>query len=81
MCLNAIKGNLVGFANYNEVEKAVKGDRQGKLDLYDDMAVINAKAKAVSEVYQTFRSIQTQSDGTNFTKMKEKLQANLARLL
>ncbi|NCO76068.1 MAG: SAM-dependent methyltransferase [Cyanobacteria bacterium] len=78
---NIRSGNsLVGFANYEEVEKAVKGDRQGKLDLYDDMAVINAKAKAVSEVYQTFRSIQTQSDGANFTETKAKLKENLASL-
>lgn len=78
---NIRSGNsLVGFANYQEVEKAVKGDRQGKLDLYDDMAVINAKAKAVSEVYQTFRSIQTQSDGVNFSETKAKLKENLASL-
>ncbi|WP_330205347.1 Eco57I restriction-modification methylase domain-containing protein [Cyanobacterium sp. DS4] len=78
---NIRSGNsLVGFANYNEVEKAVKGDRQGKLDLYDDMGVINDKAKAVSEVYQTFRSIQTQSDGANFSETKQKLQASLASL-
>ncbi|WP_052312617.1 Eco57I restriction-modification methylase domain-containing protein [Geminocystis herdmanii] len=78
---NIRSGNsLVGFANYEEVEKAVKGDRQGKLDLYDDMAVINAKAKAVSEVYQTFRNIQTQSDGVNFTETKAKLKENLASL-
>ena len=78
---NIRSGNsLVGFANYNEVEKAVKGDRQGKLDLYDDMGVINDKAKAVSQVYQTFRTIQTQSDGANFTETKQRLQANLASL-
>ncbi|WP_308255706.1 Eco57I restriction-modification methylase domain-containing protein [Geminocystis sp. GBBB08] len=78
---NIRSGNsLVGFANYEEVEKAVKGDRQGKLDLYDDMGVINAKAKAVSEVYQTFRSIQTQTDGANFTEIKAKLKENLASL-
>jgi len=78
---NIRSGNsLVGFANYNEVEKAVKGDRQGKLDLYDDMAVINAKAKAVSEVYETFRSIQTQTDGVNFSETKAKLKENLASL-
>ena len=78
---NIRSGNsLVGFANYEEVEKAVKGDRQGKLDLYDDMAVINTKAKVVSEVYQTFRSIQIQSDGVNFSKTKAKLKENLASL-
>jgi hypothetical protein len=44
------------------------------------MAVINAKAKAVSEVYQTFRTIQTQSDGVNFTETKAKLKENLASL-
>jgi hypothetical protein len=72
--------SLVGFANYNEVEKAVKGDSQTKLDLFDDMTVINDKAKAVSEVYQTFRSIQTQSDGASFTETKQRLQNSLARL-
>ncbi len=73
--------SLVGFANYQEVEKAVKGDSQTKLDLFDDMSIINDKAKAVSEVYQTFRSMQTQSDnGINFRETKQKLQASLAGL-
>ncbi len=78
---NIRSGNsLVGFANYQEVEKAVNGDRQIKVDLFDDMAIINDKAKAVSEVYQTFRSIQTQTDGVNFKDTKQKLQENLASL-
>lgn len=72
--------SLVGFANYQEVEKSVKGDRQIKLDLFDDMVVINDKAKAVSDVYQTFRSIQTQTDGTNFKETKQRLQNSLDSL-
>jgi methylase of polypeptide subunit release factors len=72
--------SLVGFANYEEVKKAVEGNKQKKLDLFDDMAVINDKARAVSEVYQTFRQIQTQTDGTNFKETKQRLQDSLNSL-
>ena len=79
---NIRSGNsLVGFANYDQVKKAVEGDKQKKLDLFDDMAVIDNKAKTASEVYQTFKQIQTQSDnGINFRETKQRLQDSLNKL-
>ncbi|MBF2057248.1 MAG: Eco57I restriction-modification methylase domain-containing protein [Cyanobacterium sp. T60_A2020_053] len=78
---NIRSGNsLVGFATYDEVKKAISGTEQKKLDLFDNMSVINDKAKAVSEVYQYFRTIQTQGEGAGFAETKQKLQVSLASL-
>ncbi|MFO0409124.1 MAG: Eco57I restriction-modification methylase domain-containing protein, partial [Dolichospermum sp.] len=79
---NIRAGNsLVGFANYDQVKKAVEGSQQLKLDLFSDMTRIDEKAKRVSEVYQTFRDIQTSTvNGSDFTGTKQLLQESLDSL-
>ena len=79
---NIRAGNsLVGFANYDEVKKAVAGSQQLKLDLFSDMTRIDEKAKRVSEVYQTFRDIQTSTvHGSDFSGTKQLLQESLDSL-
>ncbi|MFM5999284.1 MAG: Eco57I restriction-modification methylase domain-containing protein [Dolichospermum sp.] len=79
---NIRAGNsLVGFANYDQVKKAVEGSQQLKLDLFSDMTRIDEKAKRVSEVYQTFRDIQTSTvNGSDFSATKELLQESLDSL-
>ena len=79
---NIRAGNsLVGFANYDQVKKAVEGSQQLKLDLFSDMTRIDEKAKRVSQVYQTFRDIQTSTvNGSDFTGTKQLLQESLDSL-
>ncbi|MFM6835160.1 MAG: Eco57I restriction-modification methylase domain-containing protein, partial [Dolichospermum sp.] len=79
---NIRAGNsLVGFANYDQVKKAVEGSQQLKLDLFSDMTRIDEKAKRVSQVYQTFRDIQTSTvNGSDFSATKELLQESLDSL-
>jgi hypothetical protein len=61
---NIRAGNtLVGFANYEEVRKAVKSEGvQIKLDLFDDMGLIDEKAQAVDQTFQDFRALQIKSN-------------------
>ncbi|OBQ31553.1 MAG: hypothetical protein AN487_24005, partial [Anabaena sp. CRKS33] len=79
---NIRAGNsLVGFANYDQVKKAVEGSQQLKLDLFSDMTRIDEKAKRVSQVYQTFKDIQTSTvNGSDFTGTKQLLQESLDSL-
>ncbi|MBD2138292.1 Eco57I restriction-modification methylase domain-containing protein [Anabaena sp. FACHB-1237] len=79
---NIRAGNsLVGFASYDEVKKAVEGSQQLKLDLFSDMTRIDEKAKRVSEVYQTFRDIQSATVySSDFTGTKQVLQESLDSL-
>ncbi|MFM9158515.1 MAG: Eco57I restriction-modification methylase domain-containing protein, partial [Dolichospermum sp.] len=73
--------SLVGFANYDQVKKAVEGSQQLKLDLFSDMTRIDEKAKRVSHVYQTFRDIQTSTvNGSDFSATKQLLQESLDSL-
>jgi hypothetical protein len=80
---NIRAGNtLVGFATHGEVEKAVKGTQQTKLDLFNDMDRIDDKAKAVDVFFQKFKSLQSQDivDGKELATKKLELRSSLNEL-
>lgn len=79
---NIRAGNtLVGFTSYDEVKKAVEGEEQKKLDLFDNMARIDEKAKAVDQSFQNFRKLQTERvDGRLTTQKKAELRSKLQEL-
>ena len=71
---NVQAGNtLVGYATYNEVEKAVTG----KLDFDDTMARIQEKAEDVEHLFEQFRKQQTELGGTVTPADKQVLQDKL----
>jgi Eco57I restriction-modification methylase len=73
---------LVGFANYEEVKKAVSGDSQGKLDLFDDLQNLEQKARKVSKIYQDFRKLQENIGDFqgSLSNTKEMLKHSLSEL-
>ena len=71
---NIQAGNtLVGYATYDEVEKAVTG----KLDFDDTMARIQEKAEDVDYLFEQFRRQQTELGGTVTPTDKQNLQKRL----
>jgi hypothetical protein len=77
---NIRAGNtLVGFATHEEVARAVKGNQQTKLDLFNDMDRIDNKAKAVDVIFQKFKSLQSQDkvDGRELATKKVELRNSL----
>ena len=71
---NIQAGNtLIGYATYDEVEKAVTG----KLDFNDTMKRIKEKAEDVKERFSLFRQQQTELDGTVTLADKQVLQNDL----
>lgn len=80
---NIRTGNtLIGFANYAEVEQAVKGANQMEMDLYNEMPKLAEKAETVSKVYQRFKNSQLIVDKgqESFRKTKEDLNKRLNEL-
>ena len=80
---NIRAGNaLVGFANYDEVKKAVEGEKQKKLDLFSDMDRINEKAQTVEQAFRDFRELQTKErvDGGVTAQKKTELRSKLQEL-
>ena len=74
---NIQAGNtLVGFATYEEVEKAVTG----KLDFDDTMKRIAEKAEDVDLLFTLFRQQQTELGGTVKPTDKQALQSRLQEL-
>ena len=74
---NIQAGNtLVGFATYNEVEKAVTG----KFDFDDTMTRIREKAEDVKLLFTLFRQQQTELGGTVTLADKQALQDKLRML-
>ena len=71
---NIQAGNtLVGFATYNEVEKAVTE----RLNFYDTMKRIEEKAEDVKYLFEKFREQQTILGGAVTTDDKQDLQSRL----
>ena len=71
---NIQAGNtLVGFATYNEVEKAVTE----RLNFYDTMKRIEEKAEDVKVLFERFREQQTILGGAVTTDDKQDLQSRL----
>ena len=71
---NVQAGNtLVGYATYDEVEKAVTG----KLDFDDAMKHIEEKAEDVEHLFEHFRKQQTELGGTVTPADKQALQNKL----
>jgi hypothetical protein len=57
---NIKAGNtLVGFSNYQEVKKAVEGEGQKNLDLFNIMEHIDRRSEAINLTFQEFRALQT----------------------
>ena len=80
---NIRAGNtLVGFANYEEVRKAVEGEDQKKLDLFSDMTRIDESAEIADRAFQKFREMQTEygMDAAEFTEAKAQLRRRLETL-
>jgi len=67
---------------YAEVQRAVLGDTQGKIDFGGDMARIDAKAQEADQRFQWFRTLQGEhATGSASIKMaKEELRTALADL-
>lgn len=60
---NIRAGNtLVGFATYEEVQKAVLGDLQGKFDFDNALESIERKAQEMERGFEHFRKLQTDFD-------------------
>ena len=71
---NVQAGNtLVGYATYDDVEKAVTG----KLDFDDTMKCIEEKAEDVDQLFTLFRQQQTELGGTVTPTEKQALQDKL----
>lgn len=78
---NIRAGNtLVGFANYEEVRKAVEGDKQRKLDLFRDMDRISQAASDVDQLFEQFRHQQQELNSNITTENKQKLKSKLTNL-
>ena len=78
---NIRAGNtLVGFATYDEVRKAVLGDKQGRMDFDDDMAQIDERAELVDRAFKMFREQQTRLGGTVTPADKQNLRDRLHTL-
>ncbi len=76
--------SLVGFVNYQEVKKTVQGDKQTKLDLFNDLTQIDQKIRQVNESYQQFKKIQSQGEikavlQESFNSLNEELNGYLAK--
>lgn len=80
---NIRSGNtLVGFANYDEVRKAVLGDQQAKMDFEQVMDRIEQKAQAVEREFAQFRALQTRegSSPDDICDRKNELRSVLKEL-
>ena len=74
---NVQAGNtLVGYATYEEVEKAITG----KLDLHGTLARISERAEDVEGLFNQFRQRQTELGGDVTLADKQQLQGKLAAL-
>ena len=74
---NIRAGNtLVGYASYDEAEKAIKS----KLDLDNVMKKIAAKAADLQQTFDTFRQRQIEGDGSVPTEHKQELRRRLKAL-
>ena len=75
---NIKAGNtLVGYATYDEVEKAVTDN---KIDFDSTMERIQQKAEDVAEIFDRFRQQQTEHGGDVTLTDKQNLQAKLSGL-
>lgn len=75
---NIRSGNaLVGFARYEDVQKAVLGSKQGKLDFDNTMSSIEQEAKAVEDESTYFRALQTQLEPSPSDVKSRKQQRRL----
>ena len=78
---NIRAGNtLVGFATYDEVKRAVLGDKQSKFDLGKDMQRIDEKAQDVDRLFGLFRQQQTELGGEVTPYDKQELSTRLKAL-
>lgn len=80
---NIRAGNtLVGFASEEQVQKAITGSGQGRMDLFSDLPDIMDKARNVERWYKIFREAQTNYNFStdNSKTTKHQLQDELGKL-
>ncbi|HLC40849.1 MAG TPA: DNA methyltransferase, partial [Methylomirabilota bacterium] len=78
---NVKVGNtLVGFATYDDVNKAILGDTQGKMDLFNEMDKIAVKAADLQQAFDAFRERQVEGDASVPTEHKLELRNRLSGL-
>ena len=80
---NIRAGNtLVGFATYKELQEAVQGATQAKLDLDDAAETFREEAEKVGMAFQRFKDVQLVEDqgSAAFHQAKEDLQNRLNEL-
>jgi hypothetical protein len=80
---NIRAGNtLVGYATYQEVQRAIDRDSDGQAKMQFDNAAekIALKAADLQQTFDTFRQLQTQGDGTIPAAHKQELQKRLKAL-
>jgi hypothetical protein len=80
---NIRAGNtLVGYATYQEVQRAIDRDSDGQAKMQFDNAAekIALKAADLQQTFDTFRLLQTQGDGTIPAAHKQELQKRLKAL-
>jgi hypothetical protein len=82
---NIRAGNtLVGYATYNEVQRAVSGDfaqgKSGAFDFDNAMEKISVKAADLQQTFDAFRRRQTEGDGSVPSEHKLELQKRLKAL-
>jgi hypothetical protein len=80
---NIRAGNtLVGYATYQEVQRAIDRDSDGQAKMQFDNAAdkIAIKAADLQQTFDTFRLLQTQGDGTIPATHKQELQKRLKSL-
>lgn len=73
---------IVGRYSYEEVKKAVGGEGQLELDLFNNMDRIDQRARAVDQTFQQFRALQTKDkvDGATIAAKKAELRSGLDEL-
>ncbi len=78
---NIRAGNtLVGYATYEEVERAVTGGQQATMDFDNAMEKIAIKAADLQQTFDKFRQRQTEGDGSVPAADKAELQKRLKAL-
>ncbi len=80
---NIRAGNtLVGFASYNEVEKAIGNDLRNRMVSGETMRRIEQKAQEIERGFDNFRKLQTQFDieAIVIDEMKQQLRSQLKEL-
>ncbi len=75
-----VGNTLVGYATYDEVKKAVLGDKQGTMDFDSAMEKIAVKVADLQQSFDKFRQIQMEGDDSVPAANKLEIQRRLKAL-